>query len=157
INMKGYEIERADNSGIFKPIIFIQAINSLKNQSYSTIDKDALANASTVQYRLNQIDGDGSSQYSRIITLKSGAPVTEIIFANPFTGALQLQLNLFTPQTVSINVYDMLGRQVATERPVRYSASSNIIHLYSTRNLKAGNYILRLNLGTNHYVYKVMK
>ncbi len=155
MNMKGYEVEKADNNGIYRGIAFVPALNSLKNQGYNVTDKNAFTKSPIVQYRLKQIDGDGSVQYSRIITLKSS--VANVVFPNPFTGSLRLQLNLSSPQTVAINIYDMQGRLVAIERPHSYNASTNIINIYGTANLRAGSYLMKLNVGHEQLVYKIVK
>ncbi len=157
INMNGYEIERADNDGIFKTIAIVKAINSLKTEVYSVTDKNAFINASTVQYRLKQIDHDGSVKYSTIITIKSSATVSNILFSNPFTGALTVQFSLSIPEKVSMNLYEIHGRLVAAERPALFSISSNIIYLNSTQNINAGTYLLEINAGNERFVYKVVK
>ncbi len=157
LNMKQYEIQRADNNGNFKTVATLNALNSLKDQSYAVTDRNVFNLSPTVQYRLKQVDGDGTTTYSRTITVKSNAAITDISFANPFSGALKLQLNLATAQQVAVNVYDMQGKLVATEKPKTYNASANTIILNSTGNLKSGLYVLKINAGTEQAVYKVVK
>lgn len=156
-NMKSYEVERADNNGTFKTIISTPALNYAKNQSYSVTDKNAFSNASTVQYRLKQIDGDGSVKYSRVIAVKANAIISDISFANPFNGALKLQLNLATAQKISVQVFDMQGKPVVSELNKMYNASSNSIILSGTSALKPGMYVLKINAGTEQVQYKIMK
>lgn len=156
-NMKGYEVERADNNGAFKTVISTPALNYAKNQSYSVTDKNAFASASTVQYRLKQIDGDGSVKYSRVIAVKANAIISDISFANPFNGALKLQLNLATAQKISVQVFDMQGKPVVSELNKMYNASSNSIILNGTSALKPGMYVLKINAGTEQVQYKIMK
>lgn len=157
INMKQYEVQRADNNGNFKTVATLHALNSLKDQSYAVTDKNAFNLSSSVQYRLKQVDGDGSVTYSRIITVKSNAAITDISFANPFNGALKLQLNLATAQQVAVNVYDMQGKLVVSEKTKTYNASANTIILNATGNLKSGLYVIKVNAGTEQAVYKVVK
>lgn len=157
LNMKGYEIEKAYNNNVYTKIVSVAALNSLKNQQYTVTDKNAFAASSTVQYRLKQIDGDGSIKYSRIITLASNNSITDVVFANPFSGALKLQLNLSEPQTLSIKMYDMQGRMVAMQAPSLYSASNNIINLNAAAGLKPGTYLLELNTGKEQKVFNVIK
>src|SRR6266536_3291065 len=80
--MKGYDVERANNNSSFKTVATVAALNNAKNQSYSATDKNAFTISSTVQYRLKQIDGDGSVDYSRVITVKAASSISDIIFAN---------------------------------------------------------------------------
>ncbi|HRI22944.1 MAG TPA: T9SS type A sorting domain-containing protein, partial [Panacibacter sp.] len=146
-NMKQYEIQRADNNNNYKTVATVKSLNSLKDQSYSVTDKNAFNLSSAVQYRLKQVDGDGSASYSRVIAVKSNAVITDVTFANPFQGALKLQLNLATAQQIAVNVYDMQGKLVASEKSKTYNASANTIILNSTANLKSGLYVLKLNAG----------
>jgi len=156
-NMKGYEVQRADNNGAFKTVISVTALNNAKNQSYSVTDKNAFISASTVQYRLKQIDGDGSIKYSRVISVKANAAISDITFANPFNGALKLQMSLATSQKVSVQVFDMQGKPVVSELNKMYNASSNSIILNSTSSLKPGMYVLKVTAGTEQLQYKVVK
>ncbi len=91
------------------------------------------------------------------ISVKSNSPFTGIKFANPFTGTLKLQLNLGRPQTISARIYDLQGKLVGAEKPSPYSGSSGIMTLSSTANLKSGMYILRLSIGKEEAVYKILK
>ncbi|CAN5486628.1 hypothetical protein BH10BAC2_BH10BAC2_11620 [soil metagenome] len=156
-NMKGYEVERADNNGAFKTVISTPALNYAKNQSYSVTDKNAFASASTVQYRLKQIDGDGSVKYSRVIFVKANTIISDISFANPFNGALKLQLNLATAQNISLQVFDMQGKPVVSQLNKMYNASSNSIILNGTSALKPGMYVLKINAGAEQLQYKIIK
>jgi hypothetical protein len=156
-NMKGYEVERADNNGSFKTVQSITALNYAKNQSYSVTDRNAFTSAATVQYRLKQIDGDGSVKYSRVIAVKANAVISDISFANPFSGALKMQLNLATSQNISVQVFDMQGKPVVSQLNKMYNASSNSIVLDGTASLKPGMYILKINAGSEQLQYKIIK
>ncbi|HXL58562.1 MAG TPA: T9SS type A sorting domain-containing protein, partial [Chitinophagaceae bacterium] len=155
--MKGYEVERADNNGSFRTAGAVSALNNAKNQSYSLTDKNAFTISPVVQYRLKQIDGDGTVDYSRVINVKSTSSISDISFANPFNGALKMQLNLATAQPVSAYLYDMQGKLVASEKTKMYNAASNTIIMGSTANLQRGVYVLKVIAGTDQAVYKIVK
>ena len=155
--MKGYQIEKADNNNIFKPVEFVNAHNDLKNQSYSYTDVNAFTSSPTLQYRLKQIDGDGNIQYSRIILVKSLSALSDLVFANPFNNTLRMQLNIANPSMVSINIYDMTGNLVVSEKPAMYNSTSNSIVVSSTSALKSGAYILKLGVGDEQFNYKIVK
>lgn len=89
--------------------------------------------------------------------LQKNAALSSVKFANPFTGALKVQLNLATAQSVSARVYDLTGRLTAMEKPATFAAASNSIVLNSTANLKSGIYILKLNIGSEERTYKIVK
>jgi len=155
--MKGYEVERSDNNGTYRTVASVAALNNAKNQSYSATDKNAFTLSPTVQYRLKQIDGDGTVNYSRVISVKSASSISDISFANPFNGALKMQLNLATAQPVTVYLYDMQGKLVASEKTKMYNAASNTIVMASTSNLQRGMYVLKVIAGTDQAVYKVVK
>ena len=153
-NMKGYEVERADNNNIFRSMGFVPAHNDLKAEHYSFTDKNAFVNSSTVQYRLKQIDGDGSIEYSKITSLSSNN--VSVAFGNPFSGILNLHLHITSPQTIAISLFDVQGKAVLVQKPVLYNASSNI-RLNGTSGLQAGTYILKVTIGNEQYAYKILK
>lgn len=156
-NMKGYQLEKANNDNNYKSVTFISAHNDSKNNNYSYADVNAFATASAVQYRLKQIDNDGKVQYSKIVSLKSDAAVNNVIFANPFNGSLRLQLSLANPAKISINIYDLKGNLVGSEKPTLYSATSNSIDVKSSATLKSGMYILKVVAASEQYNYKIIK
>ena len=157
LNMNKYEVERADNNGIFNTVATLKALNTYKQQSYSITDKNAFVNFSTVQYRLKQVDVNGSAVYSRVISLKSNTIISDVSFMNPFMGALKIQLNLSSAQAVSVKLYDMQGKLVANENEKTYSPSSNTIIMNAAANLQTGLYVLKIVAGTEQAVYKIMK
>jgi hypothetical protein len=156
-NMTGYEIEKAGNSNLFKSIVFAPARNDLKNDRYTFTDANAFTSSSIVQYRLKQIDNDGKATYSKIISIKDLSFAGNIVFANPFSNILQLRLNLESAEVVSINIYNVLGALVASEKPVLYNGFGNTITVSSTAALRNGVYLLRVTIGTKQFTYKIVK
>ncbi|NNV55874.1 T9SS type A sorting domain-containing protein [Limnovirga soli] len=156
-NMKGYEVEKADNNNLFKTVATINAVNSIKNETYAATDKNAFGISKIVQYRLKQIDGDGSITHSRIVTVNGDNANTDLVFANPFIGALSLQLNLTQNTTASFRLYDIQGRVVASQPAAQYAAGTNNIQIKTSSQLKPGSYLLEMIAGTEKKVYKIIK
>ncbi len=157
INMDHYELERVTDNSNFKTVTNIKSLNSFGEHSYSFIDKNAYGNFSMLQYRLKQFSNNGTVAYSRIISINPAPSVTAIIFANPFKGALRLQLNLAVATTLAVNVYDLQGRRVATENVKTYSAARTSIISNSTQKLNSGVYIFEVIAGKQRQFYKVIK
>lgn len=157
IGMKGYEVQRSNNNGNFVTVASVSALNTQKNQAYAITDKNAFSASSAVQYRLKQIDGDGSVQYSKVVTVKSSGIINDVSFANPFVGALRLNLNLAAAQNVAVYVYDMQGKLVASQSPKMYSAAVNSITVPGTEFLKAGMYSVKVIAGGEQASYKAVK
>ena len=71
------------------------------------------------QYRLKQVDLDGTSTLSEAILMDVIAPLpTEFVlsqnFPNPFNPTTEIAFSIRKESSVSLRVYDILGREVAT-------------------------------------------
>jgi hypothetical protein len=157
INMKGYEIQKANNDNKFDDIQFVAAKNDIKAQSYSYTDVNAFSTSTEVQYRLKQVDNEGTIKYSGITSARSASALSNVIFANPFNGTLKCNLNLSNSTMVGIGLFDMNGRQVAVQQPKQTGAGISTITLNSTTSLQSGVYLLRINIGDEEYKYKIVK
>ncbi len=124
------------------------------NHIYSFQDKNL--SSGKYQYRLKQIDFDGSYEYSKIIEAEIGTPdkfVLDQNYPNPFNPSTKINFSIpdvGTGLALSVlKVYDILGNEVATlvdeEKPagvyeVEFNASklSSGIYFYK---LQAGQFI----------------
>lgn len=156
MNMGHYEVERADNNGQFKTVATVDALNMLKEQTYTVTDKNAFNTASTVQYRLKQVDGDGTINYSSTVNVKAAGLITDVVFQNPINSKLKIQLNLASAQNVSVSLYNLQGSLVSSVKNKMCNASANTIEMDASH-LQSGMYILKINAGTEQVVYKVVK
>ncbi len=73
INLKGFEVERSleSSTGDFKKLDFVQAItDQQEKKAYIFEDKSVFkSSARTFYYRLKIVDEDGTSSYSKIISV----------------------------------------------------------------------------------------
>ncbi|OGU79068.1 MAG: hypothetical protein A2254_10330 [Ignavibacteria bacterium RIFOXYA2_FULL_35_9] len=122
-------------------------------QAYSFVDENL--SAGKYQYRLKQIDFDGTFEYSNIIEIAINSPTKFSLaqnYPNPFNPSTKIKWQSPVSGWQTLKVYDVLGNEVATlineYRPagsyeVKFDASSGIrnpvsgIYFYQ---LKAGNY-----------------
>jgi hypothetical protein len=131
LNNYGFEIERSvvgqtflfDHSngqaGMLVPqwekIGFIEGRGTANApQSYTFVDGNA---SGTLLYRLKQIDRDGSFEYSNQVEVTIAAPVEFALMQNhpnPFNPATSINYTLPASGFVTLKVYDMLGKEVAT-------------------------------------------
>jgi hypothetical protein len=119
--------------------------------------RDSLNNISkgSIFYRLKFIDNDGSFQYSGEleVLVTTGVTTTAIpnIYAlsqnypNPFNPTTTINYQLQKSGSVSLKVYDMLGREVATlvngnKGPGNYSA------VFDASRFSSGTYMYRLSV-----------
>lgn len=127
--------------------------NSQSPTSYKWKDP-ADANKGPISYRLKQVDRDGRSAYSKVITIKPEA--LEIFIKNLYptqkTGSyLYVQTGDLNLGEMHISIYDMQGRQFL-KRKTSYSAQR--IDLPS---LAAGMYQLVIESGEWRYTGKFIK
>ncbi|MHB1050224.1 MAG: LamG-like jellyroll fold domain-containing protein [Bacteroidota bacterium] len=83
-------------------------------KSYTFIDGSA---SGTVAYRLKQIDRDGSFEYSNQVEVTIAAPNEFALMQNhpnPFNPVTSINYTLPVAGHVSLKIYDMLGKEVAT-------------------------------------------
>jgi len=181
-NNYGFEIERntplnplsrgeAEGRGVWRSIGFVNGYGTTTEpQSYSFIDKNL--EIGKYQYRLKQIDFDGSFEYSNMIEIEVGIPVKfslEQNYPNPFNPSTKIRfvipnvvrnLKDFSSQAprndntiVTLKVYDVLGKEVATlvneEKPAgSYEVEFNSAETLNGRSLPSGVYIYKIQAGS---------
>ncbi|NOX18389.1 MAG: T9SS type A sorting domain-containing protein [Chlorobi bacterium] len=122
----GFEIERAiDNDPAssnndyaetsWEKIGFVQGHgNSNSTKSYSFADDEPLSGK--IQYRLKQIDTDGSFEYSDVVEVAVNAPAKFELsqnYPNPFNPTTTIKFTLPSNSVVKLNVYNALGEKAA--------------------------------------------
>lgn len=117
VNNYGFEILRLREGNNWEKIGFIPGHgNSATPNQYSFIDKTA--SMGEYSYRLNQIDLDGTSELSEIITVKAGELATSILlnqnYPNPFNPKTQINFAVKEKCNLKLIVYDLLGNEIAT-------------------------------------------
>ena len=115
-NNLGFDIERKTDNSIFMKIGFIQGKGTTTvKQSYSFTDNNLTSGSYT--YRINQIDVNGTVHLLKDINVIVGMPTVyslEQNFPNPFNPATTIKYQLPKAGFVTLKIYDILGKEVAT-------------------------------------------
>jgi 5-hydroxyisourate hydrolase-like protein (transthyretin family) len=158
INNAGFEIERKSSNYNWKKIGFVRGNgNSTLPIKYSFADNSL--NTGKYQYRLKQIDFNGSYKYSKIVEVNlSDIPVNYQLnqnYPNPFNPSTTISYSIPKASFVTIKIYDILGNEIAAlvnqEKPAgKYEINFNAIHLSS------GMYIYKLSAGNFNEMKKMI-
>ncbi|HSD62352.1 MAG TPA: SBBP repeat-containing protein [Ignavibacteriaceae bacterium] len=157
-NNRGFEVQRnavSENKWIDAGFVAGNG-TATKGHNYSFVDKNLPAGK--YQYRLKQIDLNGSFEYM-------GTVETEIIqslvfslsqnYPDPFNPATTINYSLSNDGKVSLKVYDILGKEISTLVNENQKAGFHSVK-FNGSNLPSGVYIYRLNSGINYLTRKMI-
>jgi hypothetical protein len=158
VNNYGFNVERRINEGEWDSIVFIEGHgNSNSPKEYSYTDKDLFAGGSKFHYRLKQVDNDGSFEYSDLIEIEVIPDQYELSqnYPNPFNPSTTIRFSLPQATQIKINLFNMLGEQVASIAEGMYESGYHKI-TFNANNLPSGTYIYRLESSDFVQVKKMM-
>jgi len=169
INNYGFSVERRVMNEEWKTIAFVRGYGNCNSQKYySFIDEEP--SYGKIQYRLKQIDFDGAYKYSETIHVFVNGDVESKLnqnFPNPFNPettivytipnvetlpALRMGKHAVSLQHVTLKIYDILGREIATlvneqQSPGKYSVHFNAVQITNLHhNLSSGVYFYTLRI-----------
>ncbi len=158
-NNSGFEVQRRNETrgaSEWQVLGFVRGNGTTTEaQSYSFIDRAA---SGVVQYRLKQIDFDGQFEYSNVIEVDAGMPkhfALEQNYPNPFNPTTLISYQLPVASTVSLKVYDVLGREVATLVNEQQEVGAYSV-TFNANALSSGIYFYRLQAGNFVATKKMM-
>lgn len=146
VNNYGFSVERKIGEGNWGSIGFIAGNgNTNSPKEYSYTDKDLFAGGSKFQYRLKQIDNDGTFEYSDVVEVEVVPDQYELSqnYPNPFNPGTAIQFSLPKQTQLKINLYNMLGEQVATLTEGMFESGYHKV-TYNAGTLPSGTYVYRL-------------
>jgi len=157
-NNLGFAIERkivgAKN---WDEIYFVRGSgNSTDVTNYSYIDK-VLASAQ-IEYRLRQVDFDGSINYSEIIQVDAERELNYALlrnYPNPFNPGTMLLFDIPDDGDISLKVFDLLGQEVSTVAKGFYKAGKHEIY-FSDESLSGGIYFAELISNQSQSIIKML-
>lgn len=147
-NNYGFEVERCALSTerqAWNKIGFVSGNgNSSSDKEYSFTDKN-ISGGSKFNYRLKQIDNDGTFEYSSSVEIEIVPLQFELSqnYPNPFNPSTTIQFSLPVQTQLKINIYNMLGELIKTVSEGMYESGYYNI-TFDASELSSGTYIYRL-------------
>jgi len=152
-NNQMFEIERSIEDGQFVTIGNVEGHGTTTEiQNYQYIDNISDLQATSLSYRLKQIDYDGSYEYSEVVEVKNLAPTEFALhqnYPNPFNPVTTIRYSLPVKAQVELIIYNALGESVtqlvneekeAGRYEVKFDAAALPSGIYFYK-LKAGSFI----------------
>jgi photosystem II stability/assembly factor-like uncharacterized protein len=148
-NNSGFSIERKGTDGNWQTMGFINGRgNSTITNSYSYTDPNVAYGKYT--YRLKQVDYDGSYKYSSEVSIEV-LPVNTFTlsqnYPNPFNPSTNLKYSIPSDEYVTLKVFDVLGREVATLVNERQGRGEYTIN-FNASQLPSGIYYYSITAGS---------
>jgi hypothetical protein len=175
-NNMGFEIERFYDSKIerlknWENIGFVIG-NGTTTQTQTYLFSDINLNAGRYQYRLKQIDFDGTSEYSNIIETEifiASDFILEQNYPNPFNPGTTIKYSIPNVtlssssraesrdegSRVQLKIYDILGNEVASLVNENKPAGNYEV-IFNSQNLSSGVYFYKLSFGKLEVVKKMI-
>jgi hypothetical protein len=161
-NNFGFEVERnnqSTNNENWQLIGFVEGNGTTTElHSYSFSDDISSINASSLRYRLKQIDFNGVFEYSNEIYIDNLAPADYVLeqnYPNPFNPSTTIKFGVPEKSNVVLTVYNSLGAEVATlVNEVREAGSYEI--QFNANNFSSGIYYYRIASGNFTEIKKMI-
>jgi hypothetical protein len=168
VNNYGFEVERRKIQNVegrsekveWQKIGFVKGSGNSNTPSEYSYADEKLA-AGNYEYRLKQIDLNGSFKYSQNVEISVAVPKEFSLnqnYPNPFNPATTIQYdipNVGTQYIVSLRVFDIVGREVATLVNETKEAGSYEVN-FNASQLASGVYLYKLQVGNFTSVKKLM-
>ncbi len=161
-NNLGFEIERVSSltTPLFNEWIrigFREGHGTTTEQhNYSFTDEELLSGV--YQYRLKQIDYDGSFKYLGIVELNLIALNDfrlEQNYPNPFNPSTTISYQLPEAEFVTVKIFDTIGNEVKTIVKENKPAGVHEVN-FDASQLSSGIYLYRIDAGTFHQSKKML-
>jgi hypothetical protein len=149
MNNQGFQIERRETKNEeWINIGFVNGnVTTTEPQAYSFVDKNL--ETGKYQYRLKQIDFDGSFEYSNIVEVEVGIPFEFFLsqnYPNPFNPSTIIKYSLKDDGKVSLKIFNSLGEEVRT-LVNEIKPAGNYEVEFNASNLPSGVYIYSIQSG----------
>ena len=148
INNAYFVVEKSEDGRVFEAMGTVEAVGNSNNTTYYSFKDEVVTDFS--YYRLTQVDLDGTSTSSDIVSVKSSCTFSDVeneissVYPNPVSnGNVRVVFNASSAHPdAMITITDVLGRPVASY-PLPIEAGSNF-YSFSADNLAEGSYVVKI-------------
>lgn len=161
INNKGFEVERSVDGESFVYVGFMKgAGNSSKMLTYSFKDRAAFAaeNSRTLYYRLKQIDLDGNSSYSDIVSVNETDRTNQgvSLYPNPTSDVFTVSAIAGTAGQMTVTILTIEGKVIANYTKAA-TQGINSMSVDSSALNTTGVYFVKVVMNGEVHVMKLVK
>jgi len=148
-NNAGFEVQHrlADESApAWTTIQFVDGAGTTSNPTSYTLKTDPLE-VGAHEFRLQQVDQDGSTSLSTTVTVEmtlDEAYRLSPVAPNPVQSEARLSITVRKTQNVTVSMYNVLGQRVATLYDRTLSANQKQDIRIPVQNQSSGSYFLRI-------------
>jgi PKD repeat protein len=140
---RGFEIERSLDGLAFEKIGFVTAQGGNRaDYWFNDYGFQKVAPPQYIYYRLKQLDDDGGFRYSKIILVATNGKAQWAVSPNPSKGLFNLNTSQPFKDDVDIEVLDLLGRTVFSQRKTVDAGNPITLDLSS---IASGVYVLKVS------------
>lgn len=150
IDFSYFEIEYSTDDVNFSQIGSVNYLNNVSNYHFIPQSPQAGKNF----YRLRLVDIDGKYTYSNILPVNISSNGNELlIYPNPASNYISLQLNSDGRQLINVVIFDNVGKCLISKN-ILAEKGDNYISLPDVKNLPSGIYLMKVNTGSKMFVEK---
>jgi hypothetical protein len=153
VNNYGFEIERRKvsesmSNGVIEwnKVGFVNGAGTT-NTEHTYSFTDANVSSGTYVYRLKQIDNDGTYKYSSEAEVTITMPTVFALnqnYPNPFNPSTTIAFDIPEQSQVTLKIYDLLGKEVATLMNNEIAAAGNHTKQWNASTMPSGVYFYKL-------------
>ncbi|RZK63238.1 MAG: T9SS type A sorting domain-containing protein [Hymenobacter sp.] len=152
----GFQVERSFDGTGFTALAFVAgAGTSTQARTYAYVDAGVGQQHTTVYYRLQQRDLDGTTTYSpvRVVAFAGQALAPSVsLYPNPAAGQTTLDPTALPIGSYEVRVLDQAGRLVQA-----HTLAGGQAHLLTVGDLPSGSYVVLVSKGTLKFSQRLSK
>ncbi len=130
VNMDTYQVERSINGRDYVPVGLVKATgNGALNTAYTFTNNIESLSATTVFYRLKEIENSGIARYSNVVAFRLSVPGSSVsVYPNPAKNYFVLTITSTKEGSANVRIMDAAGRYMLTQNRHIATGTSNITY-----------------------------